>query len=135
MAKRARRQVEATELNMTAMIDVVFQLLIYFVVTTHPQDVMSHLDVFRPSADPQAQKDAPPPRMIKVAVLPEVYTINDKPVSLADLDSLLMKLASIDPTQTIMIMCSAQSRHSELVRVLDICAKSGMKNLSVVSTN
>ena len=135
MAKRARRQVEATELNMTAMIDVVFQLLIYFIVTTHPQDVMSHLDVFRPSSDPHAQKDAPPPKMIRVAVLPEVYTINDKPVSLADLDSLLMKLASIDPTQTIMIMCSAQSRHSELVRVLDICAKSGMKNLSVVSTN
>ncbi|MFH0909100.1 MAG: biopolymer transporter ExbD [bacterium] len=136
MAKRERRQVESTELNMTAMIDVVFQLLIYFIVTTHPQDVMAHLDVFRPSADPQAQKDAPPPRMIRIAVLPtEFYTMNDKLVSLADLEFLLMKLASIDPTQTIMIMCYSQSRHSELVRVLDICAKSGMKNLSVVSMN
>ena len=33
MVKRARRQVEATQLNMTAMIDVVFQLLIFFLLT------------------------------------------------------------------------------------------------------
>jgi biopolymer transport protein ExbD len=133
--KRERRQAETTELNMTAMIDVVFQLLIYFLVTQQPKDVMAHLDVFRPSSDPSANRDAPPPKMIRITVMPEAYAINDKPVSIYDLESLMMKLASIDPNQTIMIMCTAQSEHEELVRVLDLCAKSGMKNLSVISMN
>jgi biopolymer transport protein ExbD len=133
--KRQKRQAENAELNMTAMIDVVFQLLIYFLVTQQPKDVMATLDVFRPSSDPNASRDAPPPKMIRITVMPDAYAINDKPVSIHDLDALMMKLASIDQNQTIMIMCTGQSRHEELVRVLDLCAKSGMKNLSVVSMN
>jgi biopolymer transport protein ExbD len=43
-----------------------------------------------------------------------------------ELDSLLRKLAGIDTKQTIMIMCSGQSKHEDLVRVLDLCAKSGL---------
>ena len=42
---------------MTPMIDVVFQLLIYFIVTIKPIDVVTNLDVFRPAPDKSAPKD------------------------------------------------------------------------------
>ena len=45
------------ELPMTPMIDVVFQLLIYFIVTIQPVDVLANLDVFRPS--PEAKQEQP----------------------------------------------------------------------------
>ena len=52
--KRQRKEQEAAALEMTPMIDVVFQLLIFFIVTLKPEDICSHLDVSRPAPDPNA---------------------------------------------------------------------------------
>ena len=136
MGKRKRRISDAaSELNMTAMIDVVFQLLIFFLVTQKPQDTLANLDVFRPSPEKKQEQLQTPPKMIRVQIFMDGFTINDRPVGMKELDGLLNKLAGIDTKQTIMIMCAADSKHEDLVRVLDLCAKSGLVNLSVVSTN
>ena len=133
--KRKKSEIHPGELNLTAMIDVAFQLLSFFIITVHPVDVLTHLDVFRPSADTKAPPSSTPPKMIKVMVMPGGFSINDRPVALADLDRLLTKLAGLDKTQTILIMCAADSSHGRLVDVLDLCAKAGLINLSVVSGN
>ena len=133
--KRRKSDMPAAELPMTPMIDVVFQLLIYFLVTIHPVDVMANLDVFRPSPEAQQEQPKTPPKMIRVVVFPDGYTINDKPVDAPELDKLLSKLASIDKNQTILIMCTSLSPHERLIEVLDLCAKSGLVNLSVISSN
>ncbi|MBP7829219.1 MAG: biopolymer transporter ExbD [Kiritimatiellae bacterium] len=133
--KRKKADMPAADLPMTPMIDVVFQLLIYFLVTIKPLDVIAHMDVFRPSPDPTAKKDEPPPKMIKIVVFPDGFVINEKPVDLPDLDRLLTRLAGIDTKQTIMIMVTAASPHEKLIQVLDLCSKSKLVNLSVVSTN
>ncbi len=133
--KRKKPETPPADLPMTPMIDVVFQLLIYFIVTIKPIDVVAHLDVFRPSPDPKQKKDEPPPKLIRISIFKDGFQINERPVPLAELDSLLMKLASIDQKQTIMIMCTALSPHEKLIQILDLCAKAGLVNLSVVSTN
>lgn len=134
---RARKQIasDSGELNMTAMIDVVFQLLIFFLVTNKPQDVITNLDVFRPAPEQQKKEQMEVPNMVKIQIFPDGFRINDKTVSLSDMDDLIGKLASFGRDQTILIMCSSLSRHADLVRVLDMCAKNGLKNLSVISTN
>ena len=134
---RARKRPEVTEpaLSMTPMIDVVFQLLIYFIVTAKPIDVITNLDVFRPKADDTTPKDAPPPNLVRVGVYQDGYTVNDTPVSPERLDAALGKVASIDAGQTIMITVSAISKHGMLVKALDLCAKNGLKSLSVVSAS
>lgn len=133
--KRRKSEMPPAELPMTPMIDVVFQLLIYFLVTIHPKDVMANLDVFRPSPEAQQEQPKTPPKMIRVVVFPDGYTINDRPVDAPELDRLLSKLASIDKNQTILIMCTSLSPHEKLIQVLDLCVKSGLVNLSVISTN
>jgi len=131
--KRKKSDIRAGELNLTAMIDVAFQLLSFFIITVRPVDVITQLDVFRPSADPIKKDTQKPPPVIKIMIFPEGFSINDRPVELQDLDRLLTKLAGLDKTQTILIMCASQSPHGRLVDVLDLCAKSGLINLSVVS--
>ena len=131
--KRKKSEMRAGELNLTAMIDVAFQLLSFFIITVHPVDVVTLLDVFRPSAEKTQSQSQTPPKMIKIMIFPEGYSINDRPVELQDLDRLLTRLAGLDKTQTILIMCASQSPHGRLVDVLDLCAKSGLINLSVVS--
>jgi biopolymer transport protein ExbD len=126
---------ESGELNMTAMIDVVFQLLIFFLVTQKPIDTMANLDVSRPSPEKKQEQMETPPNMIRIQIYPDGFTMNDRPVQISQMEGLMARLAGIDRNQTIMIMCTALSKHEDLVRVLDLCAKTGLVNLSVVSTN
>ena len=132
--KRISSAMPPADLPMTPMIDVVFQLLIYFLVTIHPKDVIANLDVFRPSPEAKPPESQQPPKMIRITVFPDGYTINDRVVDAPELDRLLSKLASIEKNQTILITCTARSPHRRLIEVLDLCAKSKLVNLSVVST-
>ena len=55
MAKKKERvKSEGVALDMTPMIDVVFQLIIFFVVTLKQEDILSHLDAMAPSPDSKA---------------------------------------------------------------------------------
>lgn len=133
--KRKRPESPAAELEMTPMIDVVFQLLIYFIVTTKPIDVITNLDVFRPAPDQSQPQTDKPPNLVRVGVYQDGYTVNDVPATLDVLDTALAKVASIDAGQTIMITVSAVSMHGDLVKALNLCAKNGLKSLSVVSAS
>ena len=133
--ERKRPEVDPPALSMTPMIDVVFQLLIYFVVTLHPVDVITNLDVFQPAPDPNAKQDEKPPTPMRIAVLPQGhYAFNDNAMSLNTIDANLEKVARINPSTTIMIVIASQSKHGDLVRLLDVCAKNNLRSLSVVSS-
>ena len=119
------------ELSMTPMIDVVFQLLIYFLVTFSTADVLAHLDISRPSPD-AAQREAPGD-MIRVAVMPSGYAINGRSVTVDELDALLRRLAQISTKPTVLVTCDGKSLHGRLIQVLDMCAKSGLTQISVMS--
>jgi len=133
--KRKRPEGEKPELSMTPMIDVVFQLLIYFIVTIKPIDVITNLDVFRPAPDPNAKPEDKPPQLLRLGIYQDGYTINDTPIDLEGLDKALERVASIDAGQTLMITVSAISEHGALIKALDLCAKNGLKSLSVVSAS
>jgi len=131
---------EEPEISMTPMIDVVFQLLIFFLVTIKPIDIMAHLDVFRPTLDDQKKEEEPPPRMVKIVVYRDMYTLgltgttaDDKVISVANLEKKLAFLAGLSKSQTISISCAGDSPHGRLIRVLNLCAKMGLTNLSVTS--
>ena len=132
--KRRRNENRAGELNLTAMIDVAFQLLSFFIITVHPVDVFAHLSVFRPSPEQVQAPSSPSARLLRVTVFPDYFAINDKPVSFSQLEDFLGKMASYDPSQTVLIMCTNESPHERLVALLDLCTKVGLTNLSVVSS-
>lgn len=133
--KRKLPETEESELSMTPMIDVVFQLLIYFIVTAKPIDVITNLDVFRPAPDPNAPKDTKPPNLVKLGIYQDGYTVNEVRTTLTTLDQALARLAALDASQTIMITVSQYSEHGQLVKALDLCAKNGLKSLSIVSAS
>jgi len=132
--KRKKNEMNAGELNLTAMIDVAFQLLNFFVITSHPVSVTTNLDVFRPSPDPTANPTKPP-TVLRIMVLNGGFTLNDQPVTLPMLHDKLDFITKGDKTQSVLIQCAADSRHGMLVEVLDLCNRLGLKNLSVISSS
>ena len=134
--RRKRKRLEAieSELSMTPMIDIVFQLLIYFILTFEPEDVMAHLDVYRPAPDPD-QDERREELVIQIVITETGFTMNERRMPLSGIESMLTRLARLGTDQTVLIMAKPHSRHEDLVEVLDLCAKVGMRNLSVVSMN
>lgn len=121
------------EVPMTPMIDVVFLLLIYFVMTMEPTPIFAHLEVFTPSADASQQTPEDPPSLIRIGVYADGYTFDGVSVPFDQLEAFLRRLAHASTTQSVLIQCAMDSPHGNLVRLLNICAKYGLRNLSVVS--
>jgi biopolymer transport protein ExbD len=135
-ARRPRKQGQAAELEMTPMIDVVFQLLIFFLVTLKVEDILSHLDIFRPAPDPNAIPEEQVEDLLTITVYDEGYVLNGRKVKLAGaggIEGTLMKLGTFSKNVSVVIKCTGNSVHASLVRLLDVCAKAGLRNLSVFS--
>ena len=135
MARKKRQQEwVAGELNLTAMIDVAFQLLNFFVITTHPVDVFANLDVFRPQAEKviTKQEEEPPP-MLEVLIFRDGYAMGKRPMGLPELDRKLEKIAGIEKGSMIVIKCTGDSTQACLVSVLDLCAKHELGKISIFS--
>lgn len=134
--KRRRSSSQAGELNLTAMIDVAFQLLSFFIITVKPIDVMVHLNVSRPSPDAAPKQQERPLNVLRIKIFPDGgYDMNGQPTTKENLDSVLTYLAKLDKEQTVLILCTSLSPHSKLIEVLDVCAKAGLVSLSVVSAD
>ncbi|TAN37033.1 MAG: biopolymer transporter ExbD [Verrucomicrobia bacterium] len=133
--KRKKSELHAGELNLTAMIDIAFQMLNFFVITAKPMDVLTNLDVFRPSPDAPPPKEAKPPAVIRIGVINGGLLLNDRQASIPMLRDFLEQMAKLDKAQTVLIQCATDSRHGQLVEVLDLCNRLGLTNLSVVSAS
>jgi biopolymer transport protein ExbD len=129
MKRRNRSWRSVPKLEMAAMIDVVFLLLIFFLVTVNPVDTLAHLDVSRPRFG-----GGPDLSTLRIGVWQHGYTFNDKRMSVAGLDKALARLASFSGQPSIVITCEGASPHEGLVRALDLCAKNGLRKLAVAST-
>ncbi len=130
----ARKEYDNPKAEMTPMIDVVFQLMIFFIVTIKQEDIFSKLNANRPApnATPSAQTEENDTQ-IKIDVGPRGVVFNGRGMTLKELDSNIKKLAASSTKSTVLVRCSLDSYHGTLVQVLDICNKYKMYNLSIFS--
>ena len=133
----ARKPQDNPQLDMTPMIDVVFELIIFFVVTIKQEDLFSKLNVNRPAPNP-----AKPEETNDITVNIElgnakrnnpngVIVYNKREVSRQELDKNLAEIASTSKKTPIIIKCQLESPHKVLVDVLDICYKQDLYSVSV----
>ena len=130
--KKDRNAGGEAKLEMTPMIDVVFQLLIFFIVTLKQEDILSQLDAMRPAPDTRSSaQNADEPVKIQIDRNGLIY--RGVPVSKDALAKSLATIARYNPKATIIINCLDTSHHKHLVEALDACSKNGLNNLAVFS--
>ncbi len=130
--KKDRNKGGDAKLEMTPMIDVVFQLLIFFIITLKEHDILSQLDAMRPAPDKNATPNNPS-EPIKISIDAGGIIFKGRPVSAQGLSKSLASIAKYNKKATIMIQCEANSRHGKLVEVLDVCNQNGLNSLAVFS--
>ena len=128
----ASRSSEEPKVEMTPMIDVVFQLLIFFVVTLKQEDILSKLMASRPAPDPTAKPDEQP-ELIDITVHKHGFIFKQRAVSLEGLDRQIERYSRMSRNATVIIRCTSDSKQRYLVQAMDICSKYKMKNLSIFS--
>lgn len=129
--RSTKRQVE--DVPMTPMIDVVFQMLIYFVLTFEIPDKMSQMQVWRPAGQ-SASKDQPEFDPMRITVYDGYYALNDTRVSLQTLEKTFNRLADLNPGQNMIVVATADSKHKHLVAVLNLLNKAGLESISLLSS-
>ena len=130
----ARKVFDNPKAEMTPMIDVVFQLMIFFIVTIKQEDIFSKLNANRPAPNsaPSAQTEENDTQ-IKIDIGQRGVVFNGRGMSFKELDSNIKKLAASSTKSTVLVRCTLDSPHGFLVHVLDICNKYKMYNLSIFS--
>lgn len=134
MKKSRKRRItdDQPELEMTPMIDVVFQLLIFFIVTLKKEDILSMLSAARPAAD-SAADPRNQPNVINIEINNMGFVYRGTPVSKNLLERRLASMAVCDKKVSVVIRCTADSPHKFLVQTLDICYKLQLQNLAIFS--
>ena len=129
----AKKNQENPQLDMTPMIDVVFELIIFFVVTIKQEDLFSKLNANRPAPNDQQTQQDVVDTTIKIQIGPGGMVYNGRGVTLKELDRNIKQAAAIDKKTTVLLQCTLNSPHKFLVDALDTCSKYGLKNLSIFS--
>jgi len=128
----ASRSSEEPKVEMTPMIDVVFQLLIFFVVTLKQEDILAKLMASRPAPDPNAKPDQQPD-LIDITVHKHGFIFKQRAVSLEGLERQIERYSRMSKNATVIIRCTSDSKQRYLIQAMDICSKYKMKNLSIFS--
>lgn len=117
--------------NLTPMIDVVFQLLIFFMLATTYLDPEKELNIQLPSAQSGSEEKKEPEELI-------INVFQDGRISLQgqilDEDALANALKSAalrNPDSQVTIRGDKLVYHEHIVHVMDQCQLAGLQNLAV----
>ena len=106
------------ELNITPLLDLVFVLLVIFIITT-PQ-MMNNLEMNLPSPKPPPpQKEKPKINRIVVDETGQT-SLNDQPVTVAQLKQDLQQLKSETPDLSVVVKGADDVDYQNMVNVLDV---------------
>jgi biopolymer transport protein ExbD len=106
-----------SELNITPLLDLVFVLLVIFIITT-PQ-MMNNLEMSLPSGNPPKTKDKPKVNQIRVDSSGQTF-LNDEPVTMALLKERLEDIKTREPDPNVVVNGSDNVDYQHMISVLDI---------------
>ena len=130
--KQAAADEEENEINLTPMLDVVFIMLIFFIVTaTFIKE--PGVDVDRPDAfTAEQQFDAA--ILIAISGNDEIW-IDRKQVDSRSVRDAIERLHLENPRGGIVIQADENSTHEQLVIVMEAAKQVGVTNVAIASTN
>ena len=133
--KFKRRPRADHSVNLTPLIDVVFLLLIFFMVsTTFTRETRLLIEL--PEAEGKRVEEAPP-RQIEIAISRDgAYSINGASLVNRHLDTLMAALRQVageDRAVPLVISADAEASHRAVVVAMDAAGRLGFSQLSIAT--
>ena len=115
-------------INVTSLIDVMFLLLIFFMVTSTFLD-QPGMKLELPSAE--SAEVARVEKLVLYISSDEEVVFNDQPVSLDDLEETMLAALSEIEDRTLVLNADKSVQHGTVIRVMDIAKKLGLEKLVI----
>lgn len=134
MNLRPDRRDERVDVNLTPLIDVVFLLLIFFMVST-TFDRHAKLKVELPEASASTEQQLEEPVILSIDAKGN-YFINDRQVvntTLETLKSALQKTVADKKDVSLVLRADAKTPHQSVVRAMDAASQLGLTRLSIAT--
>ena len=130
----APRHREDPEVNLTPLIDVVFLLLIFFMVSTSFINEAS-LSLTLPTASSLPAADAGATVEVTVGADGRYFFGGNELVNTgrAALRHALLEAAGADTARTVVVRADARAPHQAVVTVLDVAGRAGFAQVSIVT--
>lgn len=129
---------ESVEVNLTPLIDVVFLLLIFFMVTT-TFDRHAKLKVSLPEATAKATQNQSDPLVLSIDAKGN-YFINDRQIVNQQLETLKQAINKVvaqshgDISEVALVLrADANTPHQSVVRAMDAASQLGLTKLSIAT--
>ena len=123
------------KLNMTSLIDVVFLLLIFFMVTT-TFEKQAKLKIQLPEATEKIKNQEQSQIVISINQKGAIYLNNNELLNsqYASIASGLNRMVEGDEKPAIVIRADADAAHKHVVTVMDVLADMGFSSVSIATT-
>lgn len=118
---------EEPQLNLTPMIDIVFLLIIFFMVGTRFSEIEQQFDVDLPSASSiEPMSASPDPLIVTVARTGEL-SISGEVVSAEELEQNLAAAKEAFKGQVVLIRGDGEGTYQSIIDVMDLCNRVELK--------
>lgn len=118
------------KLSMTPMIDVVFLLLVFFLLALEPLDTLSELGARSPGTP--LPGDTVTINQIDIRLDRDGYSLRGRRMDNEAMSAFLSRQAELDAEQPVLIHCTGDTPHRALVQLLDICAGRNLNRIAIV---
>lgn len=128
---RRQSPIDDTGINLTPMIDVVFLLVIFFMVGARFSEQEGRIPVNLPGVgQPQSMVRGPDKRVVEVARDGAVF-LDGQPVTHEQLQAELQRAHAAYPDLGVVVRGDAAGTLDGYARVLSVCSNSGIERLDV----
>ncbi len=126
-----RKPSEEPRIDLTPMVDVVFLLLIFFMIST---TFVESPGISIKLPESSSQKIDREPKEIKIYLSKEgdIYH-SDQKISLSDYKTLLAKHQSEAENTTVLLLADEESRHGKVVTLMDFARDAGFVKLAIAT--
>lgn len=131
MKIRGKTDEEEPVLNLTPMIDVVFQLLVFFMVATTFLDPEKEIEIELPEATSGEAAQADDGELIINVFADGRIVLSGQALEDGQLLDTLRAAARSDPGRAVTIRGDRLVHHERIVSVMDACGQAGLLNLAV----
>lgn len=127
----ARTRRDPVEVNLTPLIDVVFLLLIFFMVST-TFETRQALELTLPETASGAAAEISPVTLVVTAA--GVYRLGERELSPAELSAALAAEAEQAREHGLVVEADGRASHADVVRVLDQASLQGIQRVRIATT-
>ena len=131
--KAILQEEEHQGLRIAPLIDIVFLLLIFFLVATTFQEVEKDITIKLAEASEGSNRESTARIMIVNVNRAGVIVVNQRVLTMEQLETRIGEAKQANPDVVVVLRCDRNTYHKHFVRILNLCEKIGVTGVAVAT--